>query len=105
MQRSREQDAKRGYDAIAADATTACLNATFTTQFQQPGALPAGVTVDGVTFAEQPLAAGEEAVSYVATVTLKGTQTGVTAPIGVRIDVIRAASAVSLVATIAKPGA
>lgn len=96
---------KRAYDVFASDATIPCFNTTFTAQLQEPGALSAGLTIDGVTFAREALQAGEEAVGYVATVTVTDTKTGITAPIGVRVDAVRATNAISLLITISKPGA
>jgi hypothetical protein len=93
------------FDTFAAPETATCLTAMFTKELSQPGAMPEGVTFGGIQFAQQPLTGGEQAVGYVATITATGTQTGITAPIGVRFDAVRAGDAIAVLTTLTTPGA
>ncbi|MCU1360334.1 MAG: hypothetical protein JWN99_1623, partial [Ilumatobacteraceae bacterium] len=93
------------FQTFADPATAACLTATFTQLLSQPGALPDGVTLTGLEFAQQPLAAGIEAVGYVATITVTGEATGASAPVGIRFDAVRAGQGIAVLSTISSPGA
>ncbi|MCU1360333.1 MAG: hypothetical protein JWN99_1622 [Ilumatobacteraceae bacterium] len=98
-------DVQNAYDVFADPATAACFTATFQALFAEPGSLPDGVTVTGIEFAQQPLTAGDQAIGYLATITVTGEATGVSAPVGVRIDAVRKADAVALISTISTAGA
>ncbi|MGD9999517.1 MAG: hypothetical protein AB7L17_02445 [Ilumatobacteraceae bacterium] len=92
------------FDTFADPQTATCLTTLFTTLLSQPGAMPDGVTLSGIQFAQQPMTGGDQAVGYVATITVTGEQTGVTAPIAIRFDAVRTGDAIALLMTITTPG-
>jgi hypothetical protein len=93
------------FDLFADPSTANCLTAVFTAILTQPGQAPEGVTITGVQFAQAPLAAGEQAVSYVATLTFTGNESGVSAPLGIRFDAVKSGGAIALLVTTTGPGA
>jgi hypothetical protein len=93
------------FDAFADPSTAGCLTAIFTSLLSQPGVMPEGVTMTGIEFAQQPMVGGDQAIGYLATITVTGTATGVSAPIGVRFDAVRTGPAVAVLTTISTPGA
>ncbi|MBI5089030.1 MAG: hypothetical protein HZB15_09285 [Actinobacteria bacterium] len=96
--------AQQAFDAFAAPETATCLSSLFTASLSEPGAMPEGVTLSAVEFAQEPLTAGDQAIGYVATITVTGEETGITAPIGIRFDSVRTGEAIALVLTITTPG-
>jgi hypothetical protein len=92
------------FDTFADPQTATCLTTLFTTLLSQPGAMSDGVTLSGIQFAQQPMTGGDQAVGYVATITVTGEQTGETAPVAIRFDAVRTGDAIALLMTVTTPG-
>lgn len=91
---------QRAFDTFAAPTVATCLQAAFTAALQAPGQLPAGASLDSVELTQQAITAGDQAIGYAGTVTLSGAGT---ATVGLRVDAVRHAGAITLLITIAGP--
>jgi hypothetical protein len=94
---------KQAYDAFAADSTPACLQASLTAEFSQPGRLPQGAQFGGVQLQRQPAPGGEEAVNFAGQMVLNAPASQQTIPL--QLEAIRSGRGLALLTIISAPGA
>jgi hypothetical protein len=95
---------QNAFNVVKDPKTATCLTALFTAALQQPGLLPAGVSISGLQFAQQPLQGGEEAIAYTSSIGVTGGNANTSAQLGLRFDAIRTGGDIALLFTIALPG-
>lgn len=100
---SDEANATKALDALSAPNTATCLQQVFTMALQQQQ-LPEGVSIAGLQFQQQPLQAGDQAISYIGSLGVTGGNAGTGEQLGLRMDAIRTGGNIALMFTIALPG-
>lgn len=66
--------------------------------------LPEGVSIAGLHFQQQPLQAGDQAISYIGSLGVTGGNAGTGEQLGLRMDAIRTGGNIALMFTTALPG-